>query len=234
MLKMRRLRRGDDFIQMGTVRGSLWTQLDRAHACRGGCWFSILTSVKRLSYRRSSWLWVKTRPPGDCRFWSLVPVPRAPFWAFWVPIFDPHPDMFCDASKDSDQFQDVSTSKQTSVRLAGYIVFRKGARPTDVSSIPPSNIQSSSVRNVSCQEFVPHFAAHMNIRSSGRTPPSIAIQFQGTYPGFFSSSVTLLGAQSWVRLHKSSALLMVYPKPNHGYFSSAITEVALEALFPRE
>ena len=33
-------------------------------------------------------LWVKIKPPGDRRFWSLVPFSRVPFW---VPIFDPQP-----------------------------------------------------------------------------------------------------------------------------------------------
>ena len=35
-----------------------------------------------------SWVWVKIKPAGDHRFWSLVPFTRVPFR---VPIFDPQP-----------------------------------------------------------------------------------------------------------------------------------------------
>ena len=34
------------------------------------------------------WLWVKIKPPGDRRFWSIFPFTRVPFWA---PIVDPQP-----------------------------------------------------------------------------------------------------------------------------------------------
>ena len=34
-------------------------------------------------------MWVKNRPPGDHRFWSLLPLTRVPFWGY--PIFDPQP-----------------------------------------------------------------------------------------------------------------------------------------------
>ena len=35
-----------------------------------------------------TWVWVKIKPPGDRRFWSMLPVTRV---LFWVPIFDPQP-----------------------------------------------------------------------------------------------------------------------------------------------
>ena len=34
------------------------------------------------------WVWVKIKPPGDRRFWSMFPLTRVPFG---VPIFDPLP-----------------------------------------------------------------------------------------------------------------------------------------------
>ena len=34
------------------------------------------------------WVWVKIKPPGDYRFWSMLPLARVPFG---VPIFDPQP-----------------------------------------------------------------------------------------------------------------------------------------------
>ena len=37
-----------------------------------------------------TWVWVKIKPPGDHRFWSMLPLTRVPFW---VPIFDPQPRM---------------------------------------------------------------------------------------------------------------------------------------------
>ena len=36
------------------------------------------------------WVWVKLKPIGDRRFWSIFPFARVPFW---VPIFDPQPSM---------------------------------------------------------------------------------------------------------------------------------------------
>ena len=35
------------------------------------------------------WVWVKSNPPGDRRFWSMFPFTRIPFW---VHIFDPQPN----------------------------------------------------------------------------------------------------------------------------------------------
>ena len=29
----------------------------------------------------STWVWVKIKPPGDRRFWSMFPLTRVPFWA---------------------------------------------------------------------------------------------------------------------------------------------------------
>ena len=34
------------------------------------------------------WVWVKTKPAGDHRVWSMLPLTRVPFW---VPMFDPQP-----------------------------------------------------------------------------------------------------------------------------------------------
>ena len=34
------------------------------------------------------WEWVKIKPTGDSRFWSMFPFAKNPFW---VPIFDPQP-----------------------------------------------------------------------------------------------------------------------------------------------
>ena len=41
-----------------------------------------------LSYRLK-WVWVKIKPPGDRRCWSMFPLARVPFG---VPIFDPQPN----------------------------------------------------------------------------------------------------------------------------------------------
>ena len=38
--------------------------------------------------RYISWVWVKIKPTGDRRFWSMFPLARVPFW---VPMFDPQP-----------------------------------------------------------------------------------------------------------------------------------------------
>ena len=46
-----------------------------------------------LMFTRDStaiWVWVKIKPPGDRRFWSMFPLTRVPFW---VQIFDPPPDL---------------------------------------------------------------------------------------------------------------------------------------------
>ena len=37
------------------------------------------------------WVWVKIKPPGDHRFWSMLPFTRIPFW---VHSFDPQPNDF--------------------------------------------------------------------------------------------------------------------------------------------
>ena len=43
----------------------------------------------RENSSRAKVIWVvKTKPPGDRRFWSLLPLTRVPFW---VPMFDPQP-----------------------------------------------------------------------------------------------------------------------------------------------
>ena len=41
-------------------------------------------------------IWVKTKPPGDRRFWSMFPLTRVPFG---VPIFDPQPHTGIDKYK---------------------------------------------------------------------------------------------------------------------------------------
>ena len=38
---------------------------------------------------RVRWVWLKIKPPGDRRFWSMFLFTWVPFW---VPIFDPQPD----------------------------------------------------------------------------------------------------------------------------------------------
>ena len=39
--------------------------------------------------QKFKWVWVKIKPPGDHRFWSMCPLARVPFG---VPIFDPQPN----------------------------------------------------------------------------------------------------------------------------------------------
>ena len=43
---------------------------------------------KRGNAKRNRWVWVKMKPPGDRRFWSMCTLTRVPFG---VPIFDPQP-----------------------------------------------------------------------------------------------------------------------------------------------
>ena len=38
----------------------------------------------------TTWVWVKIKPPGDRRFWSMFPLTRVPFGGY--PIFDPQPN----------------------------------------------------------------------------------------------------------------------------------------------
>ena len=53
---------------------------------------SVLLDVGEvLRAAKLRWVWVKIKPPGDRKFWSLVPFTRFPFK---VPIFDPQPDAF--------------------------------------------------------------------------------------------------------------------------------------------
>ena len=49
------------------------SQADRiviGHASNSPCWTS----------KRGIWVWLKIKPPGDRRFWSMVPFTRVPFW----------------------------------------------------------------------------------------------------------------------------------------------------------
>ena len=50
-------------------------------------------SIRESPFGRPVWVpnqgvWVKIKPPGDRRFWSMFPLTRGPFW---VHIFDPQP-----------------------------------------------------------------------------------------------------------------------------------------------
>ena len=56
---------------------SLWTASSR-----------LLTSSSTVPSAAPTWVWVKMKPPGDRRFWSMLPLTRVPFG---VPIFDPQP-----------------------------------------------------------------------------------------------------------------------------------------------
>ena len=54
---------------------------------RGGRFETLQLGVSAIP-QISSWVWVKSKPPKDGRFWSMVPLTRVPLW---VPIFDPQP-----------------------------------------------------------------------------------------------------------------------------------------------
>ena len=48
-----------------------------------------LAATKVIVHQRvSNWVWVKIKPLGDRRFWSMFPLTRVPFG---VPILDPQP-----------------------------------------------------------------------------------------------------------------------------------------------
>ena len=64
------------------------------------------------------WVWVKIKPPGDRRFWSMFPLTRVPLWFL---IFEPHPCVSCcqparqvyrvlDANRDGAISQDEVSS----------------------------------------------------------------------------------------------------------------------------
>ena len=44
--------------------------------------------VELGTWKIHNWVWVKMKPPGDRRFWSMFPLTRVPFWVY---IFDPPP-----------------------------------------------------------------------------------------------------------------------------------------------
>ena len=50
---------------------------------------SIRMATTKPANAKSKWVWVKIKPPGDRRFWSMLPLTRVPFW---VPILDPLPN----------------------------------------------------------------------------------------------------------------------------------------------
>ena len=46
------------------------------------------TTQEEVVFAKAVWVWVKIKPPGDRRFWSMFPFTMIPFW---VHIFDPQP-----------------------------------------------------------------------------------------------------------------------------------------------
>ena len=91
--------------------------------------------------------WVKIKPPGDRRFWSMFPLTRVPFGA---PIFDPQPHQHWSSTqqyqantKSERNAKDASRPKRT----CGHT---KPVRPILDQAVPPQRVSNWRSYNISC------------------------------------------------------------------------------------